>query len=392
MKRIFVAFIFFFTVYVGNADSWIRKADFPGAARNHPYFFSIGNKGYVGGGRINDFWEYDPASDIWTEKAAPPFNASYISLPIGFAIGNYGYVCGDSARRFWQYDPTTDMWTQKALIPDTVNILTTYFVIGGKAYVGAGYNGTSFVDNSTFYCYDTLTNLWTRIADIPFSLAWATGFTANNKGYLTGIIKSPITVTNEVLQYDPLANSWTLRANFPDTARTDASAFSIGNIGYFGVGDTGEGGYFKDWWQYNAYTDSWIKKNSIPCIHAKDENAAFAVNNKGYICFGSDDWPNKEVWEYTPDSVTSYIHDTMTFANEITKATQIDIYPNPATTRLYVAAKNKIEKITILNLLGQILFVQDCGTDQVEIDISGFPVGVFLIKTNGIDIRRFVKQ
>ena len=34
--------------------------------------FSIGSKGYIGtgyGGLRNDFWEYDPATNAWTQKA-----------------------------------------------------------------------------------------------------------------------------------------------------------------------------------------------------------------------------------------------------------------------------------------------------------------------------------
>jgi hypothetical protein len=45
---------------------WTRKADFVGGIRFEAVGVSIGNKGYIGTGKIydknlKDFWEYDPS-------------------------------------------------------------------------------------------------------------------------------------------------------------------------------------------------------------------------------------------------------------------------------------------------------------------------------------------
>ena len=59
--------------------------------RRHAVGFSIGNKGYVGTGYDNninyhnDFWEYDPATDTWTQKANFGGGARYGA--VGFSIG-----------------------------------------------------------------------------------------------------------------------------------------------------------------------------------------------------------------------------------------------------------------------------------------------------------------
>jgi len=57
-------------------DTWVQKKDY-GTAVDSTYgaiAFSIGNKGYVGTGyakrRLNDFWEYDPNTDTWSQKAS----------------------------------------------------------------------------------------------------------------------------------------------------------------------------------------------------------------------------------------------------------------------------------------------------------------------------------
>lgn len=75
---------------------WIFKTNFPGKKRNNSAAFSIGNKGYIGCGYdgenyYNDFWEYDPISDIWTKKTDLPVIEGRKSAS-GFSIGTNGYL------------------------------------------------------------------------------------------------------------------------------------------------------------------------------------------------------------------------------------------------------------------------------------------------------------
>ena len=72
--------------------------------------FSIGNKGYIGTGNFftKDFWEWDQATNTWTQKA--DFGGFPRELAVGFSIGNKGYIGtgwdGSSLKQdFWEYDP-----------------------------------------------------------------------------------------------------------------------------------------------------------------------------------------------------------------------------------------------------------------------------------------------
>jgi len=81
---------------------WTQKANFGGTARNFATGFTIGNKGYIGtgdaGGDSNDFWEYDPNTDIWTQKAN--LVELHAMLQLVFSIGSKGYIgIGYSWRR-----------------------------------------------------------------------------------------------------------------------------------------------------------------------------------------------------------------------------------------------------------------------------------------------------
>jgi N-acetylneuraminic acid mutarotase len=59
---------------LGQAQ-WTQKADFAGGNRRFAAGFSIGEKGYLGTGynegwtARKDFYEYDPATDTWTQIA-----------------------------------------------------------------------------------------------------------------------------------------------------------------------------------------------------------------------------------------------------------------------------------------------------------------------------------
>jgi hypothetical protein len=68
---------------------------------------SIG-KGYIGTGLdsyyTQDFWEWDQATDTWTQKT------NFAGIPrgyaVGFSIGNKGYVgTGRLEKDFWEFDP-----------------------------------------------------------------------------------------------------------------------------------------------------------------------------------------------------------------------------------------------------------------------------------------------
>ena len=49
-----------------------------------------------------DFWEYDPSTNVWTQKA--DFGGGARSGAVGFSIGSKGYIGTGGANDFWEYD------------------------------------------------------------------------------------------------------------------------------------------------------------------------------------------------------------------------------------------------------------------------------------------------
>ncbi|MBK7854552.1 MAG: hypothetical protein IPJ79_06250 [Bacteroidetes bacterium] len=98
MKKTLCFILAFYSLHFSYSNQWIQKANFSGTPRNGSCIFSIGGKGYIGIGTDsypvynfkNDFWEYDPSADSWTQKASCPGTARY--TPRYFSLGSKGYV------------------------------------------------------------------------------------------------------------------------------------------------------------------------------------------------------------------------------------------------------------------------------------------------------------
>ena len=71
---------------------------------------------------------------------------------------------------------------------------------------------------------------------------------------------------------------------------------------------------------------------------------------------------------------------------------EIMVYPNPASTGLTIAATDKINQITISDVLGHTVFSHQYNTEQVYIDVTTMPPGMYFIRINGMETREFVKE
>ncbi|MGB3077364.1 MAG: T9SS type A sorting domain-containing protein [Chitinophagales bacterium] len=246
-----------FWEYDATTNAWAQKADFGGSVRRNAVGFSIGNKGYIGTGYsfagpyLKDFWEYDPANNSWTQKASVGGAGRF--LAVGFSIGSKGYV-GSGANffvspyykyDFWEYDPATDTWTQKANFGAAGRYAATAFTIGNKGYVGTGYNAAEG-NKKDFWEYDPATDSWTQKADFSGTARRsAAGFSLGTTGYI-GTGYDGTNFTNDFWAYNPANDNWSQQANYGGSATWTAVGFSIGGSGYIGTGES----YTKSFWAY----------------------------------------------------------------------------------------------------------------------------------------------
>ena len=75
-----------------------------------------------------------------------------------------------------------------------------------------------------------------------------------------------------------------------------------------------------------------------------------------------------------------------------TSPSTLDIFPNPTTSQITITSSDKIFSIAVTNLVGQTVYTNSYEAGRVDIDISQLPAGVYFIKINGTEVRKFVKE
>ncbi|HYV91440.1 MAG TPA: kelch repeat-containing protein [Chitinophagales bacterium] len=293
--------------------TWVQKANFPGTARYDMAGFSIGTKGYIGTGTIayggpnnfNDFWEWDQASNAWTQKANLPGAARFAA--VGFSIGNKGYIgTGWNGNAyfndFYEYDPSTNVWVQVANLPGDGRLFAVGFSLGNKGYVGTGKSSGMLND---FWEFDPSLNTWLQKANFPAGGRWgAVGFSIGSMGYIgTGADNSSASnCYHDLWEWNSLTNVWTQKANMPAVSRSAGSGFSIGTNGYVGLGQTGQT-FYNDIWKWDQLTDSWVQETNFGG-GVMAGTRGFTIGCYAYLGTGvsSSNTSHQDFWEFHDDA------------------------------------------------------------------------------------------
>ncbi len=332
-----------FSVYNSSSDTWTQITSMGGAtgsglSRDAASCFAIGNKGYVACGQNSnpfnlDLWEYDAATDLWTQKAN--FGGTARRSASGFELGGKGYVaCGQDITGFkkdlWMYDPAANTWTAKAVYPGTARRLAVAFTIGTKAYVGTGDDG---VFKGDFY------------------------------------------------KYDATANAWSTVAAFGGTPRYGASCFVLGTDAYVGTGYDNTLSNRKDFWKYNSLTNVWSAVKDFSGT-ARSNAVGFTIGSFGYVATGYDSLTTKDLWLYDPNS--NGIEEMNRFK------TSVRIYPNPvidnATISFDAACLNAFGKIsfTLYDITGrEVRKAEQLTSSETSINRGYLGNGIYIYKFTG---------
>jgi N-acetylneuraminic acid mutarotase len=130
----------------------------------------------------------------------------------------------------------------------------------------------------------------------------ATAFSINDIGYV-GLGYDGEDRLKDFWAYDPGRNSWTPIAAFPGAARNSAVGFSAAGKGYVGFGYDGES-KLKDFWQYDPVSNRWDSINAPNGPSARYGAVAFSINDIGYVGTGYDGNYLKDFWAFDPASNT----------------------------------------------------------------------------------------
>jgi N-acetylneuraminic acid mutarotase len=309
-----------------QGGQWIKRADFGGVGRHRGTGIDIGNRGYFGLGHYNgagpnivlaDWWEYDPATNAWTQKADYIGNGPTGSYAVlAFGMQDAGYVGGGqvaSNTSFWKYDPSTNMWTQVAPMP-TLSQNTEGFVIDGKGY---------YLSGSTLWEYDSAIDSWSMKSSAPGSIGiWPATFVIDGKGY----VKSGYSLW----EYKPTTDSWATREPFPGSAGAGSVGFSQNNRGFIICGYSGWlSEVRKEVWQFNPGTNTWDSLPEFPGT-ARRFAAGFQVGNRAFFGIGTNGTNFADLWEFSMYADLEEMFDLKKFT----------VFPNPAVDQIAFHSEN----------------------------------------------------
>lgn len=206
---------------------------------------------------------------------------------IYIAGGYAGGGVSNNKRDFWEYDPATNTWAQKPDVPGgTDRTGAIAFAIGSKGYIGLGsFDVFTHPSKTDLWEYDPAANTWTQKADLPDTgRKEAACFVVNNKAYVVG---GSINYTGynsaHVWEYDPAGDQWTAKKDYP-TGVENAQAFTINNTGFV-TGGANKDEYFKATYQYDPVANDWIKK-ADQCGDGRTAGVAFALGGSAYVGLG----------------------------------------------------------------------------------------------------------
>jgi N-acetylneuraminic acid mutarotase len=390
MKRILYTLLLFlpFITEAQFENQWLKKNDFPGLKRARATSFVIDENAYIFGGVdtaetvLRDLWQYDPVLDTWVQKADLP--GSVRREAIAFTIDDFGYVgtgidsneatLGNSLKDFWQYNPTTNTWLQKADFPGYSGqgiYFATGFSIDGKGYLCGGKIGPNFYSNQLWE-YKPLIDQWTLRANFPGGVRYQLSSFVIGLEAFVGFGTDQDVYRKDLHRYRPGSNSWLPCADIPGAPRAGAAAFSIGLRGFICGGTNG--GLLDDLWEYNPFSNSWAIRS--PFGGSERKNAiAFALNGKGFVGTGTGYSGKKaSVHEYSPlQSV--YL--------ELDEAAMhpFTVYPNPAENQISIEVENeKATEFVLYSIMGRkVLQEQFVSGQKIIFDRNAIPSGVYLI-------------
>lgn len=358
--------------------AWVQKSGFPGPARHRAAAASVGSRGYMGMGHINsivdvlydDWFEYDPGSDSWTQKANYPGGPRM--HPATFVLNNKIYVgtgrdiSTTLHQDFWCFDPITNTWASIAPFPGAARRGAVAFTLNGYGYVGTG----SY--HSNFYKYDPSIDTWLPVTSLPGTgRISSVAFAINGKGYLTtGDVGGP---TNDMWEYDPTLDTWTQKSNLPGLPRMEACGFALNGKGYVGTGDDfSSGTNYQDFWCFDPIANSWIQLNDFVGA-ARRYMSTFVIGNRAFTGLGTSGINYADLWEF--GSISGVEENG--FANS-----SMEIFPNPisesATINFSVEVNNA--ELTITDLNGKVIrIISNVNGNSYSFQRNNLAAGIYLV-------------
>ncbi|MCR9174363.1 MAG: T9SS type A sorting domain-containing protein [bacterium] len=367
MKTLLLVLSLIGGTHLAYGNYWSQKADFGSFGRHRGVAIGLGNRVYAGTGHLNgdgsdewfsEWWEYDPGTNSWAQKADYIGNNSNGDQDlVAIAINGKAYVgMGQfSNATHFCYDPQTNLWTQLSNAPGDWFTNTDPFVIDG-----VGYYPSYLSSSDSLYRYDAATDTWSTLCALPQNYFHRDPtFVVNGKGYWKRGFS--------FYEYDPMTNGWTSKAQFPGTAPNNNIGLSQNGYGYFMGGYLGWGDMYPEVWRYNPIFDLWEQLPDYP--FAKRRWAVKAkIGDRCYMGLGTNGTNFGDFWEF----------DQFASAEEF-DLDQFKAYPSPAVDHIQFETEALQQfEVVLFDLSGSQVGRVTTENGAIKFNRNGLPSGTYI--------------
>ena len=379
-----LVYIFFLCMcFQVQAQDWVQVTSLPNAFNetHHSFAFSFDDMGYIVSGNSDsgvrdDFYQYNPVTDSWTELTPFPGGAR------GFAIGDtwngkayFGFGNDGTSRLndLWVFDPSNMSWTELASCPCAERAHPAMIAHNGKVFVGLGSSSSGNMND--WWEYDIALNTWSQKDDLP-SLSRHHPYQFGIDDYVYTGFGHGNAIFNDWFRYDIAGETWTQVATLPAEGRVAGTQFSYNGLGYVlsGDGDNHRSMNTGEFWAYDPVTDTWDELPPHP-EGSRWAPASFVINGEVYIINGT------SVSEYVTE-IYKFDLNSVLSTHELTNLS-ISIYPNPAIDIINIDVPENLKyDANLYDLNGRVIIST---TNKSVIEIQTLPLGIYFIEIKDLD-------
>jgi N-acetylneuraminic acid mutarotase len=402
LQKITLTFILVLVFAFSGSAQWtsIAPAYNGMIANDGAVSFAINGLAYlVCGSSTDQVYVYDSLQNQWSVYGTAPVGMGQ-AFAMSFVIDDKAYIVGGDTggvplNTVWEFDPSnsSNPWTQKNNFSPGPRDAAFAFAIGNSGYVGGGFDG--MVSLNDIWKYDQPNDSWSQLqASIPINgLIFPSSFVSGNKGYfLLGGTSTGVNETNKMWCIDGSNDSLYTRANFPGAARQAAFAFGNSSYGFAGGGMSGYVNNYLNVWMYDVANDQWSPFADVPLLGAA-WSSTFTMGNMGYVGIGA---------KFVGSGLTGDDHfykldmDISTGINSMqNKTNHWSAYPNPATHHVFLNGTfSQDARFRLTDAQGRILSDMKNIPFEKNIDVSELPSGIYtitILENNSVSSNLFVK-
>jgi N-acetylneuraminic acid mutarotase len=361
-----------------NVITWTTRAVITPAA-SRLTAAAVGTKVYRIGGEPQaggECQEYDPGTNVWTNKTRMPTGASNINCAVWRnAIYVPGGYTGSAALTTLQiYYPQGDTWSSGT--PLAVGrfaqacavVADTLYVIGGSDAAG--------VWQTECLGYDLVNKVWSTKAPMPTARAYYGAGAVNGRIYAVGGRNATVDL-NTCEEFNPATNTWTPRQGM-GTARGGVGVAAIGNRVYACGG--GWATYLSSVEYYQPGTNTWT--TDTPFTTGRRTIGTAALANVLYVIGGYNGAYSNVVESGVTDAVAVESPEPVTRQGGLA----LTVSPNPAQGGTSVAFSLPVSgeaSLKVYDAQGRLVRTLVSGTREAgtyRASLGGLSAGVYFLK------------